>query len=89
MIVFWNIFCQLDKNGLGIYKSITRNVASQEDDYTAGCLIDFYIWKKKKINSHKQTTSTWSWYNRLVSLGEYNKIFFILEEGKETVSNFL
>lgn len=43
MIVFRNIFCQLDKNDLGIYKSITRNVASQEDDYTAGCLIDFYI----------------------------------------------
>ena len=48
MIVFRNIFCQLDKNDLGIYKSITRDVASQEDGYTAGCLIDFYIWKKKK-----------------------------------------
>ena len=36
MIAGQSIFCQLDKNDEGTYKSIRKNATSQNDDYTAG-----------------------------------------------------
>ena len=79
-----NFFDQPIKNNLKTYDHIRKIATGQQDDYTAGCLIDLPYFKK---------------YYKLIAIQEINltgnldrskgsTMFFIVEDANETVSAF-
>ena len=46
MIDGQNFFDQPFKNNLRIYDNILKNSIGQGDDYTTGCLLDYYYFNK-------------------------------------------
>ena len=81
------------------YESIKKIATGQGDDYTSGCLLDYAyfrdIYKMIAIALGKQQAlDTDPWATQQISFtGNLNRakntrIFFILEEAKETVLKF-
>ena len=94
-----NFFDQPVKNDKITYGNIRKIATGQGDDYTTGCLLDYaYIkddYKMIAIDLSKQQTldagpRAIQQINFTVKLDRANntRIFFILEEAKETVLDF-
>lgn len=90
MIAGQSIFCQLDKNDEGTYKSIRKNATNQVDDYTAGTVC---LYLKKIISISKQqvsdpVTKALQQINFTGNLkhGGNTTVFFIFKDVKESYS---
>ena len=72
-----NFFDQPIKNNKGTYENIRKIATGQGDDYTTGCLLDYSYfpdtYKMIKVDLSKQQTT---------------RVYFILEEAKETILDF-
>ena len=90
-----NVFDQPTKNNKVTYENIRKTAAGQGDDYTTGCLLDYPYFK----NSYKMTGVDLSKQQALevdpranqhmnfpanLDRASNTKIYFILEEAKET-----
>ena len=87
------------KNNKIIYENIRKNATGQGDDYTTGCLLDYAyfkdnykmlaidISKQQALNADPRAIQQ---INFTANLDRANnkRIFFILEEGKETALDF-
>ena len=92
-------FDQPVKSYIKTYENIRKITNSQRDDYTAGCLLDYNYFKKHKmiaIDLIKQQAldanqKAIQQVNIIGNLDRANNriIFFIIEEMKETNSDFL
>ena len=91
-----NFFDQPIKNMIKTYETITKITIGQGDDYTNGCLLDYTYFKKyyKMIAvdlSKQQALDTdpkaIQQINFTANLDRANntRIYFILEEAKETI----
>ena len=90
-----NLFDQPIKNDFKIYDNIRKIATGQGDDYTTGCLLDYdYVKehyrliaidlsKQQKLDADPKAT-----LNFTISIEKETSIFFITEEGKETVLDF-
>ena len=94
-----NFFDQPVKNHKVTYENIRKITIGQGDDYTTGCLLDYTYFKKyyKKIaiDSSKQQVldadpKAIQQINFAANLDRAGntRIYFILEEAKETVLDF-
>ena len=89
-----NFFDQLVKNNLKTYDYIRKIATSQGDHYTTGCLLDYPYFEKyykliaidldvdPKAIQQISFTGNLNW-------AEGATFFFIVEEAKETVLDFL
>ena len=87
-----NLFDQPIKNDFKTYDNIRKIATGQGDDYTTGCLLDYdYVKehyrliaidlsKQQKLDADPKAT-----LNFTISIEKETSIFFITEEGKETV----
>ena len=95
-----NVFDQPIKNNkvTSTYKNI-RKIATGQDDYTAGCLLDYQYFKDfykmiavdlSKHQALDADTKAIFQINFIANLDRKNCtiIYFILEESKETILNF-
>ena len=94
-----NYFDQTIKNNKVIYENIRTNATGKRDDYTNGCLLDYPYFKENykmiAIDLSKQQglgddpreIQQINFTENLDRAGN-TRIFFILEEAKETVLNF-
>ena len=96
----WNFFDQPVKIDMRTYNNIQKIVTGQEDDYTTGCLLDYNYfnnyYKMIAIDLSKQLpldidTKAIQQINITGNLdrAEGATMFFIIEEIKETVLDFL
>ena len=94
-----NVFDQPIKNNKVTYKNIRKIATGQGDGYTAGCLLDYPyindIFKMIAIDLSKQQASdadprAIQQINFTANLDRAGntRIYFILEEAKETILNF-
>ena len=94
-----NFFDQPIKNNKVTYENIRKTSAGQADDYTTGCLLDYPYFKDSckliAINLNRQqmldsNPRAIQQVNFTANLdGANNKrIYFILEEAKETILDF-
>ena len=93
-----NVFDQPIKNNKVTYEN--RKIATgQGDDYTAGCLLDYpyfkYIYKRIDVDLSKHqaldadpTAIFQINFTANLDREDNTRIYFILEEGKETILNF-
>ena len=99
MIDWQNVFDQPIRNDKVTYESIRKIATGEEDDHTTGCLLDYPyfkdIYKMIAIDLSKQQaldadTRAIQQINFTANLDKTGntKIFFILEEAKETVLDF-
>ena len=94
-----NFFDQPVKNNTLTYENIRKNATGQGDDYTTGCLLDYTYFK----NYYKMIAVDLSKQQALdadpkgiqqinftanLDRGGNTRIYFILEEAKETVFEF-
>ena len=94
-----NFLDQPVRNNLRIYYNIRKIAIGQGDDYTTGCLIDYPYFKnyykllaidlskQKKINAFRKAMQLINFSGNLYR-GGITQMFFIIEEEKETVSDF-
>ena len=94
-----NVFDQPKNSDLKTYDNITNITTGKGDDYTTGCLLDYIhlknyykmierdLSKKKVLDSDPKTIQQINFTGNLGSAGR-TRIFFILEETKETVFEF-
>ena len=93
-------FDQLIKNNNVTYENI-RNIASgQGDDYTTGCLLDYsyfantykmiaaYLSKQQALDADSRAIQQINFTANLDRAGN-TRVYFILEEAKETILDFL
>ena len=92
-----HVFGQQVKNKKVTYKNIRKIATGQGDDYTTGCLLDYAYFRDKMIviDLSKQQAldadpRAIQQINFTTSLDRPNnaRIFLILKEAKETVSDF-
>ena len=95
-----NNFDQPVKNDLRTYDNIRKTAIGQGDDYSTGCLLDYTYFKKyykliaidsskqQKIDAAPRAIQQMSFTGNLDRVGNI-QMFFIIEEGKETVLHFL
>ena len=99
MIDWQNVFDQPIRNDKVTYESIRKIATGKEDDHTTGCLLDYPyfkdIYKMIAVDLSKQQaldadTRAIQQINFTANLDKTGntKIFFILEEAKETVLDF-
>ena len=87
------------KNDLKTYDNIRKIATGQGDDYTTGCLLDYPYFKKyykliaidlrkqQKLDADPKEMQEINFTGNSEKL-EDSKIFFIIEEAKETVLDF-
>ena len=93
-----NFFDQPVKNDLKTYDSIRKIATDQVDDYTTGCLLDYPYFKKyykliaidlskqQKLDADPKSIQQINFTGNLRMQGA--KLYFIIEEVKETVLDF-
>ena len=92
-----NFFDQPVKNDKVTYENIRKIATGQGDDYTTGCLLDYIYFKNYYkmivVDSSKQQAldadlKAIQQINLAANLEQETRIYFILEEAKETVLDF-
>ena len=94
-----NFFDQPINNMINTYENIRKNTIGQGDDYTTGCLLDNNYFKKyykmiavdlSKQQALNEDPQAIQQINFIANLDRANntKIYFNLEEAKETVFEF-
>ena len=95
-----NFFDQPVKNDKVTYENIRKITIGQGDDYTTGCLLDYTYFKKyykmiavdlskqQALDADPKAIQEISFTANLDRAGN-TRIYFILEEAKETVLEFL
>ena len=94
-----SFFDQLIKNDKITYDNIRKIASGQGDDYTTGCLLNYVYFKKYyKIiaidlsKQQKLDADPWAIqqinFTGVLNIVGNTRIYFILEEAKETVLNF-
>ena len=93
------VFDQPISNSFKTYENIRKITTVQGDDYTAGCLLDYSYFnknhkmiaidlrKQQALNDYLRTIQQISFTANLDRAG-ITKMFFTIEEGKETVLYF-
>ena len=90
-----NVFNQPIKNNKVTYKNIRRIATGKGDDYTTGCLLNYPYFKDKMM--HKNNKRALDADSRAIQQINFSanldrdgntRIYFILEEAKETILNF-
>ena len=94
-----NFFDQPVKNNKVTYGNIRKIATGQGDDYTTGCLLDYTYFKKyykmiaidlskqQALDADPKAIQQINFIANLDRAG-YTRIYFILEEAKETVLDF-
>ena len=94
-----NVFDQTVKNNLRTYDNIRKIVTGQGDDCTTGCLLDYSYFEKyykliaidlsrlQKLDTDPNAIEQINFTGNL-NKSEGATMFFIIEEGKETVLDF-
>ena len=94
-----NVFDQPVKNNKTTYKNIRKIATGQGDDYTTGCLLDYAYFrdiykmiaidlsKQEALDADPKAIQQINITENLDRAGN-TRIFFILEEAKETVLDF-
>ena len=94
-----NFFDQPIKNNKGAYENISKIAAGQGDDYKTGCLLDYSFFKdsykmvavdlskQQALNADPRAIKQINFTANLDRAGN-TRIYFILEEAKETILNF-
>ena len=94
-----NVFDQPVKNNRITYKNTRKITTGKGDDYTAGCLLDYIYFKnyckmivvdcskQQALDADPKAIQEISFTANLDRAGN-TRIYFILEEAKETVSDF-
>ena len=92
-------FDQPIKNNKVTYENIRKIATGQGDDYTTGCLLDYSYFKdnykmiavdlskQQALNADPRATQQINFTENLDRAGN-TRIYFILEEAKETILNF-
>ena len=89
-----NFFGQPVKNNKVMYENIRKIATGQGDDYATGCLLDYIYFKNYYkmivVDLSKQQAPAIQQINFTVNLERAGntRIYFILEEAKETVLGF-
>ena len=95
-----NLFDQALKNNRVTYENIRKFARGQGDDYTTGCLLDYPYFKdsykmiavdlskQQALDADRRAIQQINFTANLDRAGN-TRIFFILEEAKETISDFL
>ena len=95
-----NFFDQPVKNNEVTYENIRKIAASQGDDYTSGCLLDYIYFKnyykmiaidlskQRAFDADPRAIQQVNFTANLDSAGN-TRFYFILEEAKETTFEFL
>ena len=93
-----NFFNQPINDDTKIYKNIRKIATGKGDDYTAGCLLDYPYFKQnhkmiaidlskqQALDADPRATQQINFTANLDRAG--NTTFFIIDEAKETVSDF-
>ena len=99
MIVRKNLFDQSVKNDKVTYENIRKITTGQGDDYRTGCLLDYACFKKyykmiavdlskqQALDADPKAIQQINFTENLDREGN-TRLYFILEEAKETVSEF-
>ena len=94
-----NVFDQPVKNNKVTYENIRKIATGQGDDYTTGCLLDYTYFKKyykmiaidlskqQVLDADPKTIQQINFTANLDRAGN-TRIYFILEEARETVLDF-
>ena len=94
-----NFFYQQVKNNKVTYENIRKIAASQGDEYTTGCLLDYIYFKKyqkmiavdlskqQALDADTKAIQQINFTSNVDTPGR-TRIYFILEEAKETVFEF-
>ena len=94
-----NFFHQPIKNDFRTYDNIRKIAFGQGGDYASGCLLDYPYFKsyykliaidlrkQKKIDTNPKAIQKVNFTGNL-DRGGITQMFFIIEEAKETVSDF-
>ena len=94
-----NFFDQIVKNNKVTYDNIRKSATGQGDDYTTGCLLDYIYFKnyykmivvdlsrQQALDADPKAIQQIYFRENLDKAGN-TRIYFILEEAKETVSVF-
>ena len=100
MIDWKNIFEQLEKNDLITYENIRKIATGQGDNYTSGCLLDYNYFKsyykmvainlskQKALDADPKVIQQINFTGKL-DWGGQTTMYFIIEETKETILDFL
>ena len=88
-----NFFDQPVKNNKATYENIRKIATGKGDDYTTGCLLDYSYFKENykmiTINlSKQQALDSDPRAIQQINFTTNTKMFFIIEEAKETVLDF-
>ena len=88
-----NFFDQPINSDLKTYENIRKIATGQGDDYTTGCLLDYSYFKENykmiTINlSKQQALDSDPRAIQQINFTTNTKMFFIIEEAKETVLDF-
>ena len=99
MIDGQNIFDQPIKNNIITYENIAKIAIDQGNDYTTGCLLDYPYFKdvykmiavdlskQQALDADPRAIQEINFAANLDRAGD-TRIFFILEEAKETILDF-
>ena len=94
-----NFFDEPIKNNKGAYENISKIATGQGDDYTTGCLLDYSFFKdsykmiavdlskQQALNADPRAIKQINFTANLDRAAN-TRIYFILEEAKETILNF-
>ena len=94
-----NFFEQPRNSGLKTYENIRKTATGQGDDYTTGCLLDYSYFKdyykmiaidlskQQVLDADPRAIQQINFTANLDRAGN-TRIYFILEEAKETVLDF-
>ena len=88
-----NFFDQPINSNIKTYENIRKIATGQGDDYTTGCLLDYSYFKENykmiTINlSKQQALDSDPRAIQQINFTTNTKMFFIIEEAKETVLDF-
>ena len=95
-----NFFEQLEKNDLITYENIRKIATGQGDDYTSGCLLDYNYFKsyykmiainlskQKALDADPKVIQQINFTGN-IDRGGQTTMYFIIEETKETILDFL
>ena len=99
LIIGENFFDQPIKNNKVTYENIRKTATGQGDDYTTGCLLDYSYFKdsykiiavdlskQQALDADPRAIQQINFTANLDRAGN-TRIYFILEEAKETILNF-
>ena len=94
-----NFFNQPVKNSMKTYHNIRKIVTGQGDDYTTGCLLDYNYFKEyykmiaidlskeQALDAEPKAIQQIN-FTRNLDQAAGATIFFIIDEGKETILDF-